>query len=260
MGIRPRSGSKLGNGAKRPSITQFPGRVSDLPVFGPEGQINMKRKRSESTAVTRPFKKPRLTRQGAVGSIMNPPGKKLARPEKKNFDISATGTIVAAQTTAVVNQLFTPDEGTGHTEHQGRKVNVRSLQYWWNGSLAATSGGSSGLRLVILFDKQTNAATPSTVTAFVTDVLNGARNLDYSERFIVLVDEKINCVGTAGPQSWFISGFRKLNLITEFNSVNNGTIGDITSGSYIAFTWQDGQIITADPVSRLRTRIMFTDA
>lgn len=190
---------------------------------------------------------------------MNPPGLRRPSAELKHFDQNTAATVVAAQTTAVVTQMFTPDEGTGNDNHVGNRVQIKSLQYMWEGSFAATTAGNSALRLCIIYDRQPNAATPATTTVFVTDTITGFREPDQSERFITLVDEIIPCVALNGPSAWCIKGYRKLNLPAKYNDVNNGTIGDVVTGSIIAFTWQDGNIITAAPTNRLRTRVGFVD-
>lgn len=215
----------------------------------------MKRKRSYTTEPKRPSKKPRLFKQP---SLINPPARKTSSIEKKNFDALTTATIVAAQTTAVVAQIFTPDQGVGPTEHQGRACQVKSLSYRWYGSFAATSAGASPIRMLIVYDKQANAATPATTTIVASDAITTHMNLSNNRRFIVVCDE-VTHIGSAGPQSWCITGYRKINLPTEFNDVNGGTIADITTGSFIALFWQNGNVITANPTSALFSRFRFID-
>lgn len=185
---------------------------------------------------------------------------KAAREELKNFDTATTGTVVAAQTTATATQLFFPIEGSSPTTHVGRRVTGRSLHYRFVGSMAATSVGSSPIRLMIVYDKQPNTATPATTQVVTIDTISSPMQLFNSRRFKILVNEQIESVGTAGPQCWFKEGFRSLDLETEFNETNGGTIADIQTGSYIAFVWQNGGIITANPTSALYVRIRFVDA
>lgn len=210
-----------------------------------------KRKRTSST----PTKKPAFKRQKI--NFINPPQSNFKRIEKKNFDATSTATVVFTQTTAVVLQIFTPDQGTAPTEHVGRRVQATSLAYKWTGSMLA--GGQSPLRMVIIYDRQSNAATPTTVTVFNTDVIGTFTNLANSKRFTVVVDETISSIGNTGDAAWMITGYRKLNLPTEFNEVNGGTIADITSGSYIAFFWQNGGLLTTSPTNSFTSRIRYTD-
>lgn len=88
------------------------------------------------------------------------------------------------------------------------------------------------------------------------------KNRNNKKRFKVLVDQKLDGVSDAGPKSIYNSGYRrfKFPLETEYNNVNGGTIADITTGSYIAYVWQVGTLITANPDAVLYTRLMYSDA
>lgn len=183
----------------------------------------------------------------------------LRRAEKKNLDIDVVTQVVAGQSTAVVQLLNAAVQGTSPTTYLGRSFRMRSLFIRWEGSLAATSAGSSPLRMVIIYDKQTNASLPATTTVFSADSLVSPINLANNRRFKVLMDEEIECVGTQGPQSWSIKRYMKLNHITEFNTTNGGTVADITTGGVYAFFWQNGAIITANPSSIFYSRIRFED-
>lgn len=202
-------------------------------------------------------KKPRMKRQNAGISIP-----RAAKEELKNFDFAATGTIVAAQTTALVQQIFTPGQGTSPVQHVGRRATVKSLHYRWEGSFAPTSAGVSPLRLMIVYDKQPNAATPATTQIVQIDSISTPTQLFNSRRFKILVNEQVECVGSSGPGAWFREGIRKFKfpLEVEFNDVNGGTIADIQTGSFIALIWQNGNIITANPTSAIYTRVRFLDA
>ena len=210
-----------------------------------------KKRTRTAPATKRPAKRAR--------SNFQQPRRKISQVEKKNFDATSTTTIVAAQSTATVLQIFTPDQGTAPTEHVGRRTNAVSLTYKWEGSFAPTTVGSSPLRMLIVYDKQPNAATPATTTIVVSDIIVTLMNLQNSRRFKVIADEIIPEFGVNGPASFMISGFRSINLETEYNDVNGGTIADITTGSMIALFWQNGNIITASPTNAFFSRVRFTD-
>lgn len=184
-----------------------------------------------------------------------------AKMEKKNFDTLSTALIVAGQTTATVVQIFTPDQGTAPTERIGRRSTMKSLSYKFAASYTATTAGSSPIRMMIVYDRQPNAATPATTQIVTVDQITSPLNLINSRRFKIIVDECIEGLSAQGPQSFFVTGYRKLNnLETEFNDVNGGTIADITTGSMIMLVWQNGNIITASPTNACFIRIRFTDA
>lgn len=179
--------------------------------------------------------------------------------EKKNIDNNFAATVVAAQATAVVLTLNASTRGTNPTQYVGRSIRMKSLLIRWNGSMAPTSAGASGLRLVVVYDKQANAAIPATTDVFVVDQMSSPMNLANNRRFKIVMDEEIDCIGTGGPQAWNIKRYVKLNLNTEYNQTNGGTIADITSGSLIAYFYQAGTIITAAPTNSFYSRIRFVD-
>lgn len=185
-------------------------------------------------------------------------------PEKKDFSTFTANTLVAAQTTAVRTSLFSPDQGIGPSEHIGRAVISHSLLWKWYGSYAATTAGSSPIRLVIVYDRQPNAALPTVTDVFDQDYIGALMNLNNNKRFLTLVNKEI-ILSSAGPTAFNESGYVSFKkrigslLPTEFNTTNGGTIADITTGSFVAFTWQNGNIITANPTTALVTRIRYTD-
>ena len=192
-------------------------------------------------------------------------GSATKRSEQKNFDANVAAPIVAAQTTAVRSSIFSPDQGTGVSERVGRKVDCTSLSWKWSSSYAPTTAGSSPMRLVVVYDRQPNAALPATTDVFNQDYINAHMNLANSRRFLVIVNEEFEGMSIQGPNAFFKVGYVnfkrrfKCTLPTEFNDTNGGTIADITTGSFIAFTWQNGNIITAAPTDTLDFRIRYTD-
>lgn len=228
--------------------------------------MSTKRKRESSTA-PRPKARRTLRATGRVprqafgvfsGSTR---GQRGDREEKKNLDTAmATSGIVFGQTTATVNVLNESTEGTSPTQHVGRHINMRSLFVRWEGHLAATTTGASPLRMLIVYDKQTNTALPATTQILVADAIVNPMNLANNRRFIVLMDEMVPCVGTAGPQSWMIEKFRRIDLPVEFNETNGGMVADIQTGGVYVLFYQDGGLLVANPIGSFYSRIRFTDA
>lgn len=211
-------------------------------------------KRKTAAPSSRPTKRARTT-QAAVKKALR------SASELKFLDTTANTRIVAAQATATVQEIFSPDAGTDPSERVGRDTSAQSLEYWLQVSYAATTAGSSPIRLAIVYDRQTNAALPTITDVWTSDVINTTRNLFNSKRFKILVDTKHDGLSDAGNKACFIHGFRRFSkpLQTQYNAVNGGTIADITSGSFIAYVWQNGNIITANPIAVLTTRIRYTD-
>lgn len=185
--------------------------------------------------------------------------RKYNRVEKKNFDYFSNNTIVAGQTTAFTASICTPDQGTSPTEHIGRRTTLKSVQWKWSGSYAPTTAGTSPLRLMIVYDRQPNAALAATTQIVTVDSINAFPNLANTRRFKILVDEQLEGLSIQGPSSFYSSGYRKFNLEQEFNDVNGGTVADITTGNLIVLLWQNGNIITANPTSNIYIRTRYTD-
>jgi len=204
---------------------------------------------------TRPTKKARAVTQQQLARTLR------SNIELKFQDNTVGSKIVAAQTTAVVAEIFSPDAGTDANERVGRQTKCTSLEYSLQVSFAATTVGNSPIRLVIVYDRQTNAALPTITDVFTSDTISTLRNLYNSRRFKILVDQKYDGVSDNGDKSMFASGFRKFKkpLETTYNNTNGGSIADIVTGSFIAYVWQNGNIITANPIAVLSTRLRFTD-
>lgn len=225
------------------------------------------KKMSKRKAPT-PLFKPSLKRQRVGNYAFKKAVLRTRTDEEKNIDVVTNTTIVAGQATASLALLNGLDDGATSTTRIGRKVTLTSLQYRWVGSLAATSAGSSGLRMLIVYDKQANAAAPLATDVLQVNTIYSQMNLSNGKRFKVLVDELISCIGTQGPQSWCIKGYRKFEkplknkpgLEMTFNNASTNDITSIITGSVYALFLQDGNIITANPISNMYSRFRFIDA
>lgn len=167
-------------------------------------------------------------------------GLQLARGEWKSVDV--TGTAVLDSTGAVV-LLNGIARGDDIGERTGREVVMRSIQF--NGVCAATdvTGAEATCRVVIVYDRQANAAAPTAAQVLVANNTYAPRNLENRRRFKILYDETFGVgdriTGVANPGADFahyIRWYRKLNHPVTFNSGDAGTIADITSGSVYMLT------------------------
>ncbi len=188
--------------------------------------------------------------------------------ELKNLDTLGTATITFGQTTANLALINGIDDGNTSTTRIGRRIVLTSLAWRWSGELAATTTGASGLRMLIVYDKQANAAAPLATDVLQVDQMASMMNLDNSKRFKVLLDHLVPCVGTGGPQAWNEKGFiqfekptkGKPGLEVTFNNASTATIASIVTGSIYAIFYQGGGLLVASPTSRLYTRFRFLDA
>lgn len=166
--------------------------------------------------------------------------------------------VVFGQTTATLQLLNGIQQGASEVQRIGRSVDMVSLTYKWVGYLAPTTTGASPLRLLIVYDKQPNGAALTALNVLQIDSIESLMNLSFSKRFIILVDEEVECIGTSGPQAWFKKGFRTLNLPAEFQGTS-GAITGIETGSVYALVYQAGGLLVASPNSQLYTRIRYID-
>jgi len=213
-------------------------------------------KRTATTPLKKPFKKPKLQRSN---SLVNPVQYRKKPDEKKNIDVNTAATIIFGQATVSTLTHINPiTQGAAGNQRIGRESTMRSIHYRWIGSLAPTTTGTSALRLLIIYDKQPNKALPGITDVLTIDSIESPMNLDNNKRFVILVDQEVECIGTQGPQSWYIKGYRKIGLPTEFFNTG-GSIASCNTGSVIAITYQNGNLLIANPSSQLYTRIRFDD-
>lgn len=187
------------------------------------------------------------------------------RPELKFLDVLTSYTYGTSATGLTPVLLNGCSQGTDATQHIGRQTTMKSLYWLWEGYVAPTTVGGTPLRLVILYDKESEGAAPTIAAAAQTDAFNqdnilAQQNLNNRDRFVVLVDEVVECCGQGGPQTFMRKGFRKVGLPVVFNAGTGATIAAINTGAVYAFTWATDGITTAAITSQLQTRIRFEDA
>ena len=180
--------------------------------------------------------------------------------ELKDKTISTGATIAIGTTTAfspfILNAMAT---GTTASTRVGRRITMKSLLVKGSFSMAPTTTGSTPVRVLIVYDKQTNGAAPVATDVVLTDEIHSPMNLSNSHRFVTLMDEVVPCFGSQGPQSAMFTRFVKLDHQVEFNTGNAGTVADIQTGSVYCLVWQNGRILIAAPTADIYTRIRFSD-
>ena len=168
-----------------------------------------KRSRKASSGLNRTAAKARLAaavsnlqRAQIPASLMRSGGRQPAAPgELKNIDATSNALIVAGQTTATLLPLNLIAQDSTANGRIGRRVTLKSLYVRFQASLAATTAGNSPLRLIIVCDKQTNAAALTAAQVLQADAIVNPNLLDNSRRFVTLMDWEHDGIGTAGPGS-----------------------------------------------------------
>ena len=223
-------------------------------------KLKMKRRATFQLAPTAKKQRAVLAQSVAIARI---PQK---TEEKKNIDVLDTTAIVAGTTTSSLFLLNGVDDGALPTNRIGRRITMTSLEIRWLGSFAATTAGSSPLRLVVVYDRQSNAVAPLATDVFQIDQISSMMNLSNGRRFKVIIDELVENVSSAGPSGWnrklwrdFTAKGTKPGLEVTFNTASTATISSIQTGSLYAFVWQNGNLITAAPTQALYSRVRFVD-
>lgn len=203
------------------------------------------------------------------------------KKEKKNIDVNivtaAVTTLPALSTPPTRLLLNTYTAGTGATNSLGRRVLNKSLllrmviaQPLVNGVINV---GPTGCRVIVVYDREANGAAPATADMF-TDLTAGscaANNLDNSERFLTLVDEKFTlgqmCITAApasaasAPTTYMVDRYVKIKLDSIAKSTFNGTVANISTGSIYLIAFSDVAAGSNPPqIVSGYARIRFEDA
>lgn len=190
--------------------------------------------------------------------------KRASRDEQNAIDVDTA--LYEAITTGSVTLLNGVAQGDDFTNRTGRKITMKSLYIRGVVKNFDTTSGPTLGRMLIVYDKQANAAAPT-----VADILKEATstsqfNLNNRDRFSIIMDKQwaVGCIDTTATQS-FAAGpicheyklYKKLNLDTIFNGTG-ATIASIATGSiYMVII---GDVTTTQGCYfRLSSRIRFTD-
>lgn len=178
--------------------------------------------------------------------------------ELRNLD-TVPGIPAVGTTTGYLTLLNGCSQGTTATTRLGRRITMKSIYIRGNLQMAATTTGYCPVRILVVYDKQTNATAPSASDILVADAVNNVNNLSNSRRFVTLFDEIIPVIGSAGPQAAYVTLYKKLNHVVEFNAGSAGTVGDIQTGSIYSLIYANNLTGGATLLNGLVCRIRFAD-
>jgi len=136
---------------------------------------------------------------------------------------------------------------------------MRSLDLRWTANLSPTSIVGSPIRVLVIYDKQSNAALPAILQIVNTNDFLSPMNLSNSDRFTVI--RSFYTEPLSVNNNYSVSGheYIKMDLEAIYNDTNGGTIADIQTGSIILLVAQDSNITTAGPFFSFISRIRFDD-
>lgn len=149
-------------------------------------------------------------------------------------------------------------QGAAKTQRLGQKIKLKSVQLRISFAINAASlaGATSGnfFRILLLYDRQTNAGNPSNAQLFVsttaTETYESPLNIVAVQRYKILHDKVYVMNPTGGATNIspvkFINIRKKLrNLPTVFNTGVAGDVTDINTGSLILVLLCDANIVAS---------------
>lgn len=181
--------------------------------------------------------------------------------EFKYHDVGAANYACDA-TAGVVTYLNDIDVGNTAVTRIGRQITIKSIQV--EGIIVQEDAicGPNLVRIMIVYDKQTNGAAPT-----IADIMGGQssirfRNLDYRSRFVILYNKTFvigqvdntatQAVCDARPRK--VKLYRKCNLKTVYDGTAGG-VADCATGGLFMITMghqATGAASTATLAVRLR--------
>lgn len=180
--------------------------------------------------------------------------------ELKFKDVTVDGNVAhttAAFNTGILLNGLTP--GSSASERIGRKVTIKSLLIRWSVHLSATTTGGAPIRILVVYDRQANAAAPAITDILLTDNFNANNNLSNRDRFITIFDQYSEPISVQNNYATNGVLYKSLNLEETFNSGNAGNIGDISTGSIYIFVAAAESIGVANLAFEGRSRVRYTD-
>lgn len=178
----------------------------------------------------------------------------VGKPEFKVIDSVGSTAVSTTGTLTLLNGLA---EGDSATTRDGRQVLFKSIQMYVRGTLNGSATNTT-IRSIIFLDRQPNEAAPTMAALLATTVAGGVdafRNLDNRKRFVILHDSRM-VVSTDFPEKVH-EHYKKMKLVTQYDSGNAGTIADITSNSL--YMLQVSDEATNTPTQIFNVRLRFID-
>lgn len=172
-------------------------------------------------------------------------------------DQNAAFTTGAFSAGALLNGINT---GTTATTRIGRKVTIKSILIRWSIRLSSTTTEGSPVRILVVYDRQSNAQAPAITDILLQDEFHQPNNLSNRDRFITIFDLVTEPVSVTGEYCRAGVLYKSLNLEQMFNAIAGGTIGDISSGAiYVFVAAVPSAIGVANIGVGIQNRIRFTD-
>lgn len=165
-------------------------------------------------------------------------GLQITKGEFKSIDKTVSSATL--DTTGSVTLLNGCARGSDINEREGREITLRSLQLRLNVMVRSEAIVDQTVRILIVYDRQTNGTAPSVTDVISGGTVTGMRNLENRKRFKIIMDHttRLNATYTGGASlhtasnnGYFHDFYKRFELPTTFNSGTAGTVADISTGS-----------------------------
>lgn len=220
-----------------------------------------KRPYARKEVKTQPRKLPMVLYKAPRGQSLTNPKTGSSSPELKNIDTGGSVGQIPNGFWSELDLLNPIQVGADSNQRVGRKVQLKSLLFRWNES---TATALSPIRILIVYDKEPNQATPVLTEVITSDNYNAPMNLSNSNRFIVLADELHPVIFSSGSAGTYRVGkiFKKLNLPMMFTA-SSIDVTSVTCGAIFAMIAcpTPGNPIPPGPVRGIGyiARVRYTD-
>lgn len=194
-------------------------------------------------------------RPGAMNSAQR--GLQLAPTEFKAVDVSS---VLDVNTTGSLILLNGMRRGDDINERIGREVLLKSILFKGALYVVPGTGIDQICRVMLVYDRQTNASALTVAQVLSSVTYLAPKNLENRKRFSILYDRQfaLNADGESGSIR-SLKFYRRLNHPVEFNSVDGGTVADITTGSFYLVVVGSVAAGTTAAGLNFSSRIRYTD-
>ena len=199
----------------------------------------------------------RTSRAAAALAARRPAPRRQPLGELKTLQAAQA---LAADTTGAILLLNGIARGEDYNQREGRQIFMKHMELRIQNAVTGGTGVDQHHRYLLVLDSQPNGGA-LTITNVLESVSTLAYpNLDYRQRFRILLDKTVVLNATAEPFSHtFEKHFLRLNIPVTFNNGNTGTIADIATNSlyFIALGTQAAGVTAGS--CTVTSRIRFTD-
>lgn len=156
---------------------------------------------------------------------------------KKEYHKLLTGVSIASNSTGAIKLVNAPIQGDDYNHRTGRMIDIKSLNFKFISKVTAGTGVDQLQRVIVFVHLKPHGTAPAVTDLLQTAEVHSMRNPIYIGDFRVLYDKVFNLNATAESGSTrFGKFYKKMSLITRYNTGNAGTIADIEDNALYIMT------------------------